>query len=132
MMAIACLMIESIESFYRGWKDSNGKSKKAFRHFFARHDGFDDFRSYSLPFYINVRCGIHHQAETTGGWKITRRKGAPLFDEGSKTINANLFLERLREVLDTFCEGLKTAEWNSTEWNKVRMKMDALCRNCAP
>lgn len=30
MMAVACLMIEALESFYQGWPDTNGRSKDAF------------------------------------------------------------------------------------------------------
>ena len=133
MMAVSCLMMESLESFCQGWKNSDRKSELAFCHFFDNHRQFDSFRGYSAQFYKNVRCGILHQAETTGGWKITRGKAAPLFDPGpSPTINATLFLQRLREVLDGFCDGLKTAAWNSTEWTNARTKMKALCDNCRP
>jgi len=134
VMAIACLMIESLETFRQGWENSDGKSKAAFCYFFDRQDLFSDFRGYSAKFYKNVRCGILHQAETTGGWKITRRNGAPLLDTKSSgpTINATLFMKNLRSVLDEFCEELKTADWDATEWKSVRKKMKALCNNCRP
>jgi len=66
VMAIACLMIESLETFRQGWENSDGKSKAAFCYFFDRQILFSDFRGYSAQFYKNVRCGILHQAETTG------------------------------------------------------------------
>ena len=133
MMAISCLMIESLESFSQGWENSNGKSEAAFCCFFDSHSQFDEFRGHFAQFYRNVRCGILHQAETTGGWKITRKEAAPLFDAAPPpTINATLFLQHLHAVLDRFCDGLKTADWNSTEWKNVRKKMKALCHNCRP
>ena len=135
IMAVSCLMVESLESFCRGWEHSKGKrSELAFCHFFDSHRQFDSFRGHSAQFYKNVRCGILHQAETTGGWKITREKAAPLFDPGPlPTINATLFLQHLCAVLDSFCAGLKTADWNSSEeWRNVRTKMKALCKNCCP
>ena len=81
MMAVSCLMIESLESFCLGWENSkgkceNGKSKSevAFGKFFESHSEFACFSGQTAScFWKNVRCGIHHQAETTGGWKITRK-----------------------------------------------------------
>ncbi len=46
MMAISCLMIESLETFRQGWKDSNGKSEVAFCYFFNSHSQFDNFRGH--------------------------------------------------------------------------------------
>lgn len=134
IMAISCLMIESLESFIQGWENSNSKSEAAFCYFFDTHPQFSSFRGHFAKFYKNVRCGILHQAETTGGWKITRKKGTPLFDDASAslTINATIFLENLVAVLDGFRDNLKTAEWNSAEWKNVRKKMKALCDNCQP
>jgi hypothetical protein len=134
MMAISCLMIESLESFCQGWEDSNdGRGKEAFRKFFDRHNQFIAFRSHYAKFYKNVRCGILHQAETTGGWKITRKVTAPLFVVApSPTVNAFLFLKHLQTALDGFCDALKTADWNSSEWKNVRRKMKSLCNNCRP
>src|SRR5437868_3017161 len=39
MAAIGCLMIEALESFWRGWPDTNqrGRGRDAFRGFFERH-----------------------------------------------------------------------------------------------
>lgn len=130
MMAVSCLMIESLQSFCEGWKNSEGKSELAFCNFFASHSEFERFRDHSVKFYQNVRCGILHQAETTGGWRITRKADAPLFDASSLKINATIFLKRLREVLADFCDGLEDDTWNSERWEKVRKKMNALCDNC--
>jgi hypothetical protein len=130
MMAISCLMIESLESFRQGWPNSDGKSKAAFCFFFDQSNRFKEFRGHSQAFYKNVRCGILHQAETTGAWKITRKQTAQLFDPNSLTVNATRFMRTLRLVIDEFCDQLKAADWDSGEWKRVRVKLKALCESC--
>ena len=72
-MAVACLLVESVESFRQGWENSDRRSEAAFCYFFDEQPAFAAFRGYYAQFYRNVRCGILHQAETTGSWKITRK-----------------------------------------------------------
>lgn len=89
IMAISCLMIESLESFKNGWEDTKNKSEKAFKSFFTRETEFEIFKTISTQFYKNVRCGILHQSETTDGWKI--RRDGNLYETETKTINATVF-----------------------------------------
>jgi hypothetical protein len=128
IMAISCLMIEALESFYQGWADSNRKSQLAFCNFFDRNNNFSFMQGYSEEFYKSVRCGILHQGETTNGWHI-RRQG-PIFTVKTKTINAKLFHDRVAESLDGYCNLLKNSEWNDEAWKKLRQKMKAVCKNC--
>src|SRR5690606_25127585 len=72
IMAVCCLMIEALESFRLGWSDSRKKSRVAFASFFAHWHLFAPFRGVADAFYDHVRCGILHQAETTGGWRVVR------------------------------------------------------------
>jgi hypothetical protein len=69
MMAVSCLMIEALECFRQGWIDTKerGKGAQAFRLFFDTAEPLKEFRGYAPAFYTHVRCGILHQAETTGG-----------------------------------------------------------------
>ncbi len=131
MMAIACLMIEALASFRKGWKDTSrkGRGKSAFQSFFDNYEAFAQFREYSEKFYWNVRCGILHQAETKGGWRICR-KGS-IFDESSLVVNANAFLKALGNSLYDYCEELKRENWDSTLWKNAIKKIDAICDNCA-
>lgn len=64
MMANACLLIETSQSFKEGIGDSNGQSGKLFTNFFNENNNFEVFRD--TNFYKGVRCGILHQGETTG------------------------------------------------------------------
>tara|TARA_R110002096_G_scaffold177963_2_gene354724 strand:+ start:832 stop:1380 length:549 start_codon:yes stop_codon:yes gene_type:complete len=128
IMAISCLMIEALESFYQGWPNSKNKSQLAFCQIFDRNQSFSFLRGYSSEFYIHVRCGILHQAETTGGWHI-RRKGS-VFEESEKKINAKLFHDKVEEVLKLYCNDLSQSEWSSKIWVNFRKKMRAVCKNC--
>lgn len=135
-MAISCLMIEALESFWQGWSDTRNRSKEAFRSFFQRclEQGLQlgKFAQDELSddFYYGVRCGILHQAETTREWRI-RRKG-PLYDPDTKTINATKFHDELEKALWLYCDTLKQSDWDSTVWQNLRRKMRAVIEHCRP
>jgi hypothetical protein len=129
MMAISCLMIEALESFRRGWRSTQGLGKAPFCSFFNASDRLRAFRQHAPSFYRNVRCGILHQAETTGGWKIRRR--GPMFESQSLSINAKLFLDALHGDLRDFCDRLEEADWDDSEWRSVREKMSAVVAGCS-
>lgn len=128
VMAVSCLMIESLESFYKGWPDSNRKSQLAFCNFFDRNENFSFLKGYSEEFYKNVRCGILHQGETTKGWHI--RRDGQIFDKNTKKINANLFHKQVELSLSNYCKELTNEKWDSDIWKNFRKKMDAVCDNC--
>lgn len=128
IMAVSCLMIEALESFYQGWPNTKNKSELAFCKFFDRNVNFLFIRGYAGEFYKNVRCGILHQAETTGGWHI-RRKGA-IFDQSTKTINATKFITEVSVVLDRYCQDLKASQWEDAIVKNLLRKMASICKNC--
>jgi len=125
IMAVGCLMIESLESFRRGWKDTRNRSELAFCSFFSHWDQFVEFRPVSGEFYRHVRCGILHQAETTGGWRIIR--SGPI--RNHTTVNATKFSRSLRNVLRSYSSSLREENWESEAWRCFRKKMGALCHN---
>lgn len=127
IMAVCCLMIEALESFSKGWVDSRNKSQSAFCNFFDQNSQFVFIRGHSEEFYQHVRCGILHQAETTGGWCI--RRDGPIFDRETKLINATLFLDEVEKALNQYCNDLETQPWDAKIWKNLRHKMKALCKN---
>lgn len=130
IMAVACLMIEALESFRQGWEDSKGKSETAFCSFFDHFEPFKELRGHGSQFYAHIRCGILHQAETTNGWRIRRELGAPVFDSENLTIGANAFLDALKLSFDAYCSELELADWNADIWRNARSKLAAICKNC--
>ena len=128
IMASCCLMIEALESFYRGIDDTKRISRDAFKTFINRRDELEEFRPYVDGFYINVRCGILHQGETKGGWVINRT--GDLLDESKPAINATIFLRRMRMAVEAYRDELKAADWDSDVWKKCRKKIDHIIENC--
>src|SRR5262245_41152829 len=63
-LAIACLVIETLESFYQGRGDTRSKSSQMFRDFFERKTELRVFADANNWFFRDIRCGILHQAES--------------------------------------------------------------------
>ncbi|HHM4860546.1 TPA: hypothetical protein ACRNCN_002797 [Pseudomonas aeruginosa] len=127
IMAISCLMIEALECFAQGLSNSHRRSRQMFQDFFGRHRQFSSFHNVADEFYNHVRCGILHQAETTGGWRVVRK--GPLIS--GKIINATKFEEKLREALSEYCSALRGDDWNSPRWEALKLKMRSICDNSA-
>jgi hypothetical protein len=136
IMAVSCLLIETLESFWQGWETTEphkdvagqnirGKSKEAFRLFFARQHRFGVFAG--TDFYKRVRCGILHQGETTDGWKILR--SGPMFD-GQKTLNAVRFHNHLRLAVFDYVQELQNARPGSSVRDNFDKKMQSVINNC--
>ncbi len=129
VMASCCLLIETLESFYRGLNNTKGKSELLFLKFFGRDKFFSDFAVRDIPtqFYKSVRCGILHQGETTGGWKITR-EGNFLLNIEKKTINATYFLKALKRSIEEYERNLRSAEWGDEIWKLAIARVRAIIR----
>lgn len=134
IMGVSCLLLEALESFYQGWESTEktktlpGRSKDAFRLFFGHQWRFKVLQDHADQFYKNVRCGILHQAETTGGWRIHRT--GPLFDEDNLIVNATVFHRKLSGALDDYRRELIRDPWDSVRWENFRKKMEATITNC--
>ena len=129
IMANCCLLIETIESFRRGWAQS--RNELNFLKFFTRENEFKEFATDDIPtqFYKHIRCGILHQGETTGGWSINRNSSY-LLDKSKREINAVLFSERLKKALEGYRDELKVNEWETQIWKNAREKMKSILKNC--
>lgn len=127
LMTIACLVIETLESFYQGRSDTKGKARQMFEEFFKRDKRFEIFQSEDNWFFRDIRCGILHQAETRGGWKISRC--GSMLDKRNKIINATAFLRQLRKSVESYASELQK---NEVLWESFCKKMDAICVNCQP
>lgn len=150
MMAVSCLLIETLESYYRGWEDTStpleskdlevfcrptdpnrarvSASEVAFCYFFRRFSAFSSFQPVAQSFYVNVRCGILHQGETTGGWVILPTGN--LLDAGTNSINADRFLKQVESPVKTYATELRNAEWNADPWPNFRKKMGCIICHC--
>ena len=60
ILAIDCLLIETLQAFIKGWKNTKKKSQSAFKKFLTSSPSFKKYFSEDLAikFYENYRCGI--------------------------------------------------------------------------
>lgn len=124
LMAVGCLVIEALECFYQGKEHSKSQSKAMFKSFFERRTGLEDFGAKADWFFQDIRCGILHQAETTGGRRV--RRAGKLLDAQARSINAYLFVLHLQKAVASYAQQLET---DDKLWSNFRKKMDAICRN---
>jgi hypothetical protein len=125
ILAVCCLVVETLESFYQGLGDTKGKSKDMFASFFSRDTPLKVFGGGNNWFYYDIRCGILHQSETRNGWRV--RRTGPLFDPNDKVIDATKFLRELRRAVDTYAAQLVH---DDRLWELFKKKMQAVCDNC--
>jgi hypothetical protein len=130
IMANCCLLIETLQSFRNGWGDSNKKSEQAFKQFFSTDKNFQELQNKGREFYLNIRCGILHQGETTNGWKINREDNGLLFDEKQMVVDSITFIKRLDKSLIAYTLELKSEKWDSEIWDNFRTKMRKIISNC--
>lgn len=128
MMAIGCLMTESLYCFKKGRKTAGEAGGIAFENFFSESTALKDFHGHGEDFYKNVRCGILHQGETYDGWKILRT--GDLFQETAKVVNATKYLNAMELDLKAFTANLKNTPFSSKPWKGVIKKLDHICENC--
>lgn len=119
---------------FRGFKGKKNGEKIwggiSLKIFFSHCDELREFKGFGNSFYKHIRCGILHQAETTNGWKISRKEDDQLLDHTTRTINATKFFNRLKKYLKRYRTELETQELKSDIWVKFNNKMEAIIRNC--
>jgi hypothetical protein len=66
ILALDCLVIETLNQFYHGLDETEGAHRKAFWNFFKNSEFFKTHfsRKKAFTFYSHYRCGILHQAQT--------------------------------------------------------------------
>jgi hypothetical protein len=129
IMAAVCLLIETLQQFHNGQDETRGKHEEAFEKFFENDkEFFPNCAEHYILFYRKIRCGILHQAESKGGFRILRR--GLLFDAEAKTINADTFLEAVKCSLKKYVDSLGTSNRNEILWKNAVKKLRCICNNC--
>lgn len=125
VLAVACLAIETLESFYQGRPNTKNASTQMFRDFLVRDTALKILAGGNDWFYKDIRCGILHQSESLGGWRVLR--SGPLLDAQAKTLNATAILRALRREVRQYAQKIQTDE---QLWKNFCKKMGAVCANC--
>jgi len=150
VMALCCLLVETLQSFYRGGREKepdaldasctypNGKCMKqpstarAFKDFLANSRHFrKDFRNNEIrgDFAENVRNALLHEAETRKGWLIRQCQPSDRIVSGRRgmyILNRTKFYEALSAEFKDYLGRLRDPS-NGTHRERFLAKMDSLC-----
>jgi hypothetical protein len=97
IIALDCLIIETLQQFYNGQKETVGYHSNAFHDFFQRSNVFKAFftsKNKSNIFYSHIRCGILHQAQTKMKSLIHIRKEPILAWANDNKIKDGILIQR--------------------------------------
>lgn len=118
IVAIDCLLIETLEQFYRGVKRT-GKDQddQIFHDFFQRSEELKLFFGIidkSKVFYSQIRCGLLHQAQTKKQSIIHIKSGTPTLTwidindiQKGISINRNKFHKAIEKVFTEYTSALR-------------------------
>lgn len=126
ILALDCLLCETIQAFYKGVGDSTGQSKALFKEFLELRVEFKDFFKTEPErenFYKNFRCGILHQAQTSKDTKVWS-VGSLIMKSGRFIIvNRQEFHKKIKKELEIYINELKRKQDHQL-MNRFKTKMD--------
>ena len=130
VLAIDCLLVETLGAFIEGLEDTEGKSQRVFVRFLTTRPAFSSYFTKDLArqFYSEFRCGILHQAEVGGDsrvWSV-----GPLISTSYKSlvVNRNEFHARLKAEFARYIEQLDDSGSVDLRTN-FRKKMNFIARH---
>lgn len=136
IMAILCLLIESLQCFLEGKGHSKGISKEVFVRFLTENEPFKTkmglTKTIAEKIFVHVRCGILHQAEITGGTRL-RSVGPTVRLQGEKLIlNRTKFANGIFQFFEGYLRSLRlqTDEGEKLRGN-LKRKFEVIVSNCA-
>lgn len=129
IMAIDCLLIETLGAFICGLTDTIDKSEKVFSKFLSRplFSPYFSNRRRKHEFYVEFRCGILHQAEVGGDSRIWSFGPVLTFEPGRTIVNRTKFHELLKQEFGSYQAELRDPG-NVPLREAFRKKMDFICR----
>jgi len=129
ILAIDCLLIETLQAFIEGKRDTKNQSGRMFRNFLTTHPAFSlYFNDQSADrFYRDFRCGILHHAEVPPDsvvWSV----GPLLRIDGKRmVINRTKFHEALKIEFESYLTDLADSR-NRVLRSNFRRKMNYICQ----
>ena len=135
ILALDCLIIETLNQFYHGIDETEGKHKEAFWNFFNSSEFFKDHfdRQKAFTFYSHYRCGILHQAQTKRK-SVVRIDQKAMIQSIENDISIGLIVDRakfheaLENEISSYMEKLKNdGVENSDLRESFIKKMNFVC-----
>ena len=135
ILALDCLIIETLNQFYSGLDETEGAHDKAFWNFFKNSEFFKDHfsRKKAFTFYSHYRCGILHQAQTKKK-SVVRIDQSTMIQSVESDISKGLVVDRSKfhkAVEDEFSSYMEKLENGGKENSELRSnfvkKMNIIC-----
>lgn len=139
VMALDCLLIETLQQFFDG-KDESARSGASFRRFLTT-SSFQPFfgndqtdKGLAGIFYNQVRCGILHMAEVKTSSKLTIKETEPIVrlsdDQRGIVVNRRLFHQQLLYEYNQYLSCLRASpiQYGIQPWKNFMTKMDFICK----
>ena len=135
ILALDCLLIETLNQFYSGLDETQGDHKKAFWNFFSKSEFFKNnfSKKNAFTFYSHYRCGLLHQAQTKkkSVVKINQRKMIQLVENDiskSLIVDRAKFHKALEDEISSYIMKLKNDIEDQYELrNNFIKKMNIIC-----
>lgn len=128
ILAIDCIIVETIEGFREGEFDHDKISERLITSFLNERGEFKEFfNGTGVKFYGWYRCALLHSGQTDGDYRIQRR--GPLLkhrDNGRVDINRTAFHEAIKREFELYLQELAETN-NKTLRINFRKVMDAIC-----
>lgn len=129
IMALNCLLVETLSQFKEGIAGTDGNNKKAYTQFLQK-EFFTEFDSVSKAelFYSNIRCGILHSAQTKGKTRLSDQESYVIdLKNGVLSVSVLSFSKLLKEYFEQYKEKLKDSIQYDLRKNFIA-KMKYVCR----
>jgi len=132
ILALDCLVVETIEGFRKGVANHTGQSTALFRSFLSAWQPFLNCLDAGMvatakaeEFYKQGRCALHHSGATE---RMTVRISGPMmkFDNGDITVNRTLFHTELVAEFDRYLADLNNPASIDLR-KKFLLKMNPIC-----
>lgn len=134
VLAIDCLVIETLQGFREGIVDHSKRSRELFTNFLTQWVAFNDCVphdgnsvDFAVQVYRGYRCALHHSGATEVAFRV--RAVGPMFNfngDCGVEVNRTCLHRNLKRELDAYVADLRMT-------NKVRLrcnfkkKMDSIC-----
>lgn len=134
ILALDCLVIETLQGFREGMKKHNGKSQELFCGFLTNWPVFtssvpedEDVQACAKLVYTDCRCALLHSGSTDGLLRVGVTGKAFAFGKNkSLKINRTKLHDELKRAFTAYLEELVSADARQLRVN-FKKKMDAIC-----
>lgn len=127
IMALECLLIETLAQFLKGLDDTHGASKREYVDFLINRLHCFPSLVAAEKFYSYIRCGILHQAQTKPNSGLTfGAKNAIEWRNNFLIVSVDTFTNEINSFFQSYCRNLKIRSNVDLRLNFIK-KMDYIC-----